>query len=31
MSSAERDGWVVVRKRGEAGAIAAETDPRAPF
>ena len=26
----ERDGWVVVRKRGEAGAIAAETDPRAP-
>lgn len=25
----ERDGWIVVRKRGEAGAIAAETDPRA--
>ena len=25
---AERDGWVVVRKRGEAAAIAAATDPR---
>ena len=25
---AEREGWVVVRKRGEAAAIAAETDPR---
>ncbi|HWL32645.1 MAG TPA: hypothetical protein VNP89_03490 [Gaiellaceae bacterium] len=25
---AERDGWVVVRKRGEAAAMAAETDPR---
>ena len=26
----ECGGWIVVRKRGEAGAIAAETDPRAP-
>ena len=26
---AEREGWVVVRKRGEAGAIAAASDPRA--
>ncbi len=25
---AEREGWVVVRKRGEAAEIAAETDPR---
>jgi hypothetical protein len=25
---AERDGWVVVRKRGEAAEFAAETDPR---
>jgi hypothetical protein len=24
----EQEGWVVVRKRGEAGAIAAATDPR---
>jgi hypothetical protein len=24
----ERDGWLVVRKRGEAAEIAAETDPR---
>ena len=26
---AERDGWLVVRKRGEAAEIAADTDPRA--
>jgi len=26
---AEQDGWVVVRKRGEAAAIAAASDPRA--
>ena len=25
---AVRDGWIVVRKRGEAAAIAAEADPR---
>ncbi len=25
---AERESWIVVRKRGEAAAIAAETDPR---
>jgi hypothetical protein len=25
---AERDGWIVVRKRGEAAELAAETDPR---
>lgn len=25
----EREAWIVVRKRGEAAAIAAETDPRA--
>lgn len=25
----EHEGWVVVRKRGEAGEIAAEADPRA--
>jgi len=25
---AERGGWLVVRKRGEAAALAAETDPR---
>ncbi len=24
----EEDGWIVVRKRGEAAAFAAETDPR---
>jgi hypothetical protein len=27
---AEHDGWTLVRKRGEAAVIAAETDPRAP-
>ena len=25
---AERDGWLVVRKQGEAATIAAKTDPR---
>ena len=27
---AEHEGWTVVRKRGEAAAIAAESDPRSP-
>ena len=27
---AEHEGWSLVRKRGEAAVIAAESDPRAP-